>query len=124
MHLLCYIAHLRTWTHALIRHEALTSLCLSLIPEGYITAAKHEFDVAIAERFMKWFRSTFQLTERKCISRNGSCDSQVMLFICTLNDIRLIDEILLLSYPIDEVYLMFSSVFYTMFFVELNYKFR
>ncbi|KAM3727166.1 putative DNA repair protein [Dirofilaria immitis] len=77
MHLLCYIAHLRIWTRALIRHEALTSLCLSLIPEGYITAAKHEFDVAVAERFMKWFRSAFRLTERKYISRNGFCDSQI-----------------------------------------------
>ncbi|EJW80776.1 DNA repair protein Rad4 containing protein [Wuchereria bancrofti] len=77
MHLLCYIAHLRTWARALTRHEALTSLCLSLIPEGYITAAKHEFDVAIAERFMKWFRSMFQVTKRKYISRDGFCDSQI-----------------------------------------------
>uniref|UniRef100_A0A0R3RVZ3 Fe2OG dioxygenase domain-containing protein n=1 Tax=Elaeophora elaphi TaxID=1147741 RepID=A0A0R3RVZ3_9BILA len=77
MHLLCYIAHLRVWAHSLIRHETLTSLCLSLIPEGYITAAKHEFDVAIAERFMKWFRSVFQLAKRKYVSRNGFCDSQI-----------------------------------------------
>ncbi|EJD74033.1 DNA repair protein Rad4 containing protein [Loa loa] len=77
MHLLCYIAHLRMWTRALIRHEVLTSLCLSLIPEGYITAAKHEFDVAIVERFLKWFRSAFQLTERKYVARNGFCDSQM-----------------------------------------------
>uniref|UniRef100_A0A8R1XPM6 Fe2OG dioxygenase domain-containing protein n=1 Tax=Onchocerca volvulus TaxID=6282 RepID=A0A8R1XPM6_ONCVO len=77
MHLLCYIAHLRIWTRALIQHETLTSLCLSLIPEGYITAAKHEFDVAIAERFMKWFRSAFQFTEKKFISKNGLCNSQI-----------------------------------------------
>ncbi|KAL3993549.1 Rad4 transglutaminase-like domain family protein [Acanthocheilonema viteae] len=77
IHLLCYIAHLRMWTRALIRHEALTSLCLSLIPEGYITAAKHEFDVAVAERFMKWFRSTFQLIKGKHISKNGFCDFQM-----------------------------------------------
>ncbi|CAG9531860.1 unnamed protein product [Cercopithifilaria johnstoni] len=77
MHLLCYIAHLRTWARALIRYQPLTSLCLSLIPEGYIASAKHEFDVAIAERFMKWFRSTFQFTTRKHIFRNGFCDSQI-----------------------------------------------
>ncbi|VDO56348.1 unnamed protein product [Onchocerca flexuosa] len=77
MHLLCYIAHLRIWTRALIQHETLTSLCLSLIPEGYITAAKHGFDVAVAERFMKWFRSAFQFTKRKYISTNGFCNSQI-----------------------------------------------
>ncbi|VDK69697.1 unnamed protein product [Litomosoides sigmodontis] len=77
MHLLCYIAHLRTLTRTLIQHETLISLCLSLIPEGYITAAKHEFDVAIAERFMKWFRSTFRFTKAKHASRNCVYDSQM-----------------------------------------------
>uniref|UniRef100_A0A915PHM1 DNA sliding clamp PCNA n=1 Tax=Setaria digitata TaxID=48799 RepID=A0A915PHM1_9BILA len=77
MHLLCYITHLRMWTRALVRDEMLKSLCLSLIPEGYVTAAKHEFEVAIAERFLKWFRSTFQLTSKNYISENGSCDSQI-----------------------------------------------
>lgn len=83
MHLLCYVAHLRMWMRTLVRHTTLTSLCLSLIPEGYITAAKHEFDVAIAERFMKWFRSAFQLTKRKHIPRNGFCNSQVSINIYT-----------------------------------------
>ncbi|MCP9266522.1 DNA repair protein complementing XP-C cells-like protein [Dirofilaria immitis] len=91
MHLLCYIAHLRIWTRALIRHEALTSLCLSLIPEGYITAAKHEFDVAVAERFMKWFRSAFRLTERKLedlvANRAYEDDKDLasLLFLCLLS---------------------------------------
>ncbi|VDN25578.1 unnamed protein product [Gongylonema pulchrum] len=53
MHLLCYIAHLQIWTRALVRNEALMSLCLSLIPEGYITAAQHGLDIATAERFLK-----------------------------------------------------------------------
>lgn len=85
MHILCYIAHLRISIRALIRHETLKSLCLSLIPEGYIIASKHEFDVAIAERFMKWFRSAFQLTEKKYIS--SFCDSQVMLIICAFSNL-------------------------------------
>lgn len=117
MHLLCYIAHLRIWTRALIQHETLTSLCLSLIPEGYITAAKHEFDVAIAERFMKWFRSAFQFTEKKFISKNGLCNSQVMfncLYTCSDNNICLIDE----------ADLLFSSIFYIKFFIQLSDKFR
>lgn len=85
MHLLCYIAHLRIWTRALVRNEALTSLCLSLVPEGYITAAQHGFDVATAERFLKWFRSAFQRAQKDYIAKDGFCSSQVpTTFFCII----------------------------------------
>ncbi|VDN25195.1 unnamed protein product [Gongylonema pulchrum] len=77
MHLLCYIAHLQIWTRALVRNEALMSLCLSLIPEGYITAAQHGLEVATAERFLKWFRSAFQQAQKDYIAKDGFCDAQV-----------------------------------------------
>ncbi|VDN02655.1 unnamed protein product [Thelazia callipaeda] len=77
MHLLCYIAHLRVWIRALVRDEALASLCLSLIPEGYLAAAKHTFDVATAERFLKWFRSAFQRTYQSYVPKTDYWDYHV-----------------------------------------------
>lgn len=77
MHLLCYIAHLRVWVRTLTRHEVLASLCLSLIPEGYVAAAELAFDVPTAERFLKWFRSAFEVAKENYFAKNGLCSSQV-----------------------------------------------
>ncbi|KHN86427.1 DNA repair protein complementing XP-C cells -like protein [Toxocara canis] len=76
MHLLCYIAHLRQWMRCLVRSEYLSAQCLSLIPVGYVSAAELTFDVALAERFLKWFKSAFTPAKKFYEARSGFSDAQ------------------------------------------------
>ncbi|MFH4975422.1 hypothetical protein AB6A40_002131 [Gnathostoma spinigerum] len=65
VHLLCYLAHLRSLVQSLVYAEALPSMCLSLIPDGYVSSAQYKFDMSLAERFLSWFSSAF-VVSNKC----------------------------------------------------------
>uniref|UniRef100_A0A0M3HRB8 DNA repair protein complementing XP-C cells n=1 Tax=Ascaris lumbricoides TaxID=6252 RepID=A0A0M3HRB8_ASCLU len=76
MHLLCYVAHLRTWARCLVENEHLSGQCLSLIPISYVDAAELTFDLTLAERFTQWFTSAFTLSKTVYDAKNGFCDAQ------------------------------------------------
>ncbi|EFO26866.2 DNA repair protein Rad4 containing protein [Loa loa] len=60
MHLLCYIAHLRMWIHTLLCDQYLASVCLSMIPEQLVAAARPDFNITVAEKFVHWFKTAYQ----------------------------------------------------------------
>lgn len=78
MHLLCYIAHLRMWMLTLLHEQDLVSICLSVIPEQFVSAACSGFDIAIAEKFLHWFKITYQPTEKICVAKGDFSGVQVL----------------------------------------------
>ncbi|CAG9536469.1 unnamed protein product [Cercopithifilaria johnstoni] len=76
MHLLCYIAHLRMWVCTLLREQDLVSMCLSVIPEQLVVAACSDFNIAVAERFLHWFKTTYQLAGKIYVAKDGFSDAQ------------------------------------------------
>lgn len=86
VHLLCYIAHLRFWVRILVRSEFLKPLCFSLIPDGYITAALHCFDVSLAERFLKWLTSAFTISKVMYSGAERSSSAKVDRLEKLIND--------------------------------------
>ncbi|VDO32528.1 unnamed protein product [Onchocerca flexuosa] len=76
MHLLCYIAHLRIWMRILLREQYLVSICLSVIPEQLISAACPDFNIAVAEKFLHWFKTTYQPAKKIYMAKDNFGDAQ------------------------------------------------
>ncbi|VBB30790.1 unnamed protein product [Acanthocheilonema viteae] len=76
MHLLCYIAHLRMWMRILLREQDLISLCLSVIPEPLLTACS-DFNTAVAEKFLQWFKATYQPAKKIYVAKDNFSDAQL-----------------------------------------------
>uniref|UniRef100_A0A8R1XLP2 Rad4 beta-hairpin domain-containing protein n=1 Tax=Onchocerca volvulus TaxID=6282 RepID=A0A8R1XLP2_ONCVO len=77
MHLLCYIAHLRIWMRILLREQYLASICLSMIPKQLISAACPNFSIAIAEKFLHWFKTAYQPAKKVYMAKVDFSDAQL-----------------------------------------------
>uniref|UniRef100_A0A0R3S1Y3 BHD_3 domain-containing protein n=1 Tax=Elaeophora elaphi TaxID=1147741 RepID=A0A0R3S1Y3_9BILA len=60
-------------------HKDLVSMCFSVIPEQFISAAYSHFDIATAERFLHWFKAAYQQAEKFCVAKGAFNDTQVGL---------------------------------------------
>lgn len=66
------------WIRTLLRDQYLVSMCFSVIPKQFVSATCSNFDIAAAEKFLHWFKTSYQPVEKICVAKSEFSHAQVL----------------------------------------------